>query len=94
MKEPIDIRPQKLDKQQQSLSGFQKLELCLSEVPAVTHVDNSCRPQSINQEQNAIIHKALLNFKEMSGVPVFLNTSFKAPFLVNFDGFIDTGSYF
>tara|TARA_Y100001963_G_scaffold80771_1_gene112075 strand:- start:4973 stop:6676 length:1704 start_codon:yes stop_codon:yes gene_type:complete len=45
-------------------------------IPAVTHVDNSCRPQSINQEQNAIIHKALLNFKEMSGVPVFLNTSF------------------
>ena len=45
-------------------------------IPAVTHVDNSCRPQSVNQEQNPIIHRALLNFREMTGVPVFMNTSF------------------
>ncbi len=45
-------------------------------IPAVVHVDNSCRPQSINENQNPIIHKALLNFKEITGVPVFLNTSF------------------
>lgn len=45
-------------------------------IPATTHVDNSCRPQSINKTQNEVIHKALLKFKEMSGVPVFMNTSF------------------
>jgi len=45
-------------------------------IPAVTHVDNSCRPQSINRNQNPIIHSALMKFKEITGVPVFINTSF------------------
>jgi len=45
-------------------------------IPATTHVDNSCRPQSINRSQNQVIHSALSKFKEMSGVPVFMNTSF------------------
>ena len=45
-------------------------------IPAVVHVDGSCRPQSVNSSQNPIIHKALLNFEKKSGVPVFLNTSF------------------
>lgn len=47
-----------------------------SKIPAVTHVDGSCRPQSINKNQNKIIHEALKFFKSMSGAPVFLNTSF------------------
>ena len=45
-------------------------------IPAVVHVDGSCRPQSVNSSQNPVIHKALLNFEKKSGVPVFLNTSF------------------
>jgi len=45
-------------------------------IPAVTHVDGTCRPQSVREEQNPVIHKALTLFEEMSGVPVFMNTSF------------------
>lgn len=45
-------------------------------IPAVTHVDGSCRPQSVNVEQNETIHKALNHFKSLSGSPVFMNTSF------------------
>ena len=45
-------------------------------IPAVTHVDGSCRPQSVNAQQNGIIHKALNDFKNLSGAPVFMNTSF------------------
>jgi len=45
-------------------------------IPAVVHVDGSCRPQSVNKSQNPFIHKALLKFNVLSGVPVFLNTSF------------------
>ena len=45
-------------------------------IPAVTHVDGSCRPQSVNVEQNETIHKALNYFKSLSGSPVFMNTSF------------------
>jgi carbamoyltransferase len=47
-----------------------------AKIPATTHIDNSCRPQSINSTQNKIIHSALFKFKEISGVPVFMNTSF------------------
>tara|TARA_A100001201_G_scaffold143333_1_gene144552 strand:- start:1112 stop:2809 length:1698 start_codon:yes stop_codon:yes gene_type:complete len=45
-------------------------------IPAVTHVDNSCRPQTVNESQNYLIYKSLIKFKELSGVPVFMNTSF------------------
>lgn len=45
-------------------------------IPAVVHVDGSCRPQCVNNKQNKIIHEALIKFKKISGVPVFLNTSF------------------
>ena len=45
-------------------------------IPATTHVDNSCRPQSINSNQNPIIHSALMEFNKITGVPVFINTSF------------------
>lgn len=46
-------------------------------IPAVVHVDNSCRPQTVNREQNKIIYEALEIFsKKPKGVPVFMNTSF------------------
>lgn len=47
-----------------------------SKIPAVTHVDNSCRPQTIALKSNPEIHEALTYFETMSGVPVFMNTSF------------------
>ena len=47
-----------------------------TKIPAVTHVDNTCRPQSLNQKQNPIIYGALSVFEEASGCPVFMNTSF------------------
>ena len=45
-------------------------------LPAITHVDGSCRPQSVSKYQNGVIHKSLMKYKDLSGVPVFLNTSF------------------
>jgi carbamoyltransferase len=64
------------------LMACQVKEKWRDRIPAVVHVDNSCRPQTVNENQNPIIHKALLNFREMTlkktgeGIPVFLNTSF------------------
>ena len=58
------------------LIAAQVKETWKNKIPAVVHVDGSCRPQSVNCNQNPVIHKALLNFQEKSGVPVFLNTSF------------------
>ena len=45
-------------------------------IPAVTHVDNTCRPQSLNETQNFTIYNCLKSFEKMSGCPVFMNTSF------------------
>jgi len=45
-------------------------------IPAVTHVDNSCRIQVVNREQNEKLYLLLRKFYELTGVPILLNTSF------------------
>lgn len=48
----------------------------VSEIPAVTHVDNTCRVQTVNQEQNEHYYNLISAWKEKTGVPVIFNTSF------------------
>jgi carbamoyltransferase len=45
-------------------------------VPAVTHVDNSARLQTVFRETNPRYHELIRRFGEATGVPVLLNTSF------------------
>lgn len=45
-------------------------------IPAVTHVDNSARIQTITLEQNPLLYGIIEEFERLSGVPVLLNTSF------------------
>jgi carbamoyltransferase len=47
-----------------------------SEIPAVTHVDYSARIQTVHRETNARYHALLSEFKERTGCPVVVNTSF------------------
>ncbi len=47
-----------------------------SEIPAATHVDGSARPQTVDAETNPRFHALLSRFKELTGCPVLLNTSF------------------
>jgi carbamoyltransferase len=47
-----------------------------SDIPAVTHVDNSARVQTVDKEQNSLMHKLLLEFKSLTGSSVLVNTSF------------------
>ena len=47
-------------------------------IPAVVHIDNSARPQIITPEQNKLYAEILKNFKEITGLPVLVNTSFNA----------------
>lgn len=42
---------------------------------AVTHIDGSARPQTVNREQNAFLADLLGAFERYSGVPVLCNTS-------------------
>ena len=44
-------------------------------IPAVTHVDNTARPQIVSKKTNPRFHALLKAFGNMSGVPVLLNTS-------------------
>jgi len=45
-------------------------------IPAVTHVDGSARPQTVEQEVNPLYWRLIKEFGERTGVPVILNTSF------------------
>jgi carbamoyltransferase len=48
-------------------------------VPAITHIDNSSRHQSVTVENNPRFHSLISKFYEKTGVPVLLNTSFNGP---------------
>ncbi len=45
-------------------------------IPAVTHVDNTARVQTVHPEDNPRFHRLIQAFKRRSGVPVVINTSF------------------
>jgi carbamoyltransferase len=45
-------------------------------IPAVTHVDNSARLQTVHQETNPKFHALLTRFFETTGCPLLVNTSF------------------
>ena len=58
------------------LFGIERLNLSRSEVPAVTHVDHSARVQTVHKETNPLLHKLISRFKEITGCPILINTSF------------------
>ncbi|MBV9962826.1 MAG: carbamoyltransferase [Parafilimonas sp.] len=45
-------------------------------IPAVRHVDNTARIQTINRNQHPLYYDLLSEFKKQTGVPVLINTSF------------------
>ena len=47
-----------------------------SNVPAITHVDHSARLQTVDSHRNPRFHRLLEAFKERTGCPVLVNTSF------------------
>jgi carbamoyltransferase len=56
--------------------GIDKLNQLRSSIPAVTHVDYSARVQTVHQETNPRFHALLSRFKQETGCPVLVNTSF------------------
>jgi carbamoyltransferase len=45
-------------------------------IPAVTHVDDSARIQTIDRERNPRFHGIVEAFRQQTGCPVVINTSF------------------
>jgi carbamoyltransferase len=61
---------------QKKLFGVDKLNIKRSEIPAVTHVDYSARIQTVSQDTNKPYYDLISKFKEKTGCPVIVNTSF------------------
>jgi carbamoyltransferase len=65
-----------MSEEQQKLFGIDKLNVPRSRIPAVTHVDYSARIQTVHQETNPKYHALIKRFKDLTGCPVLVNTSF------------------
>jgi carbamoyltransferase len=59
-----------------ALFGIEKLNVPRSAIPAVTHVDYSARVQTVHEETNSRYYRLIKRFKEITGCPVLVNTSF------------------
>ncbi len=46
------------------------------ECPAVTHLDNTARPQIINENDNLSYYNILKEYHKITGIPTIINTSF------------------
>ena len=73
IKKNIQIPMSNKDKK---LFGIDKLNIKRSSIPAVTHVDYSARIQTVHKETNPKYYKLLKKFKEITGCPILVNTSF------------------
>jgi len=74
-----DIKSEKkiqMTEDQKKLFGIDKLNIKRSTVPAVTHVDYSARIQTVTKNKNQRYFDLLSKFKEKTGCPILINTSF------------------
>jgi carbamoyltransferase len=69
-------RQTRMTSEQQELFGIDKLNVPRSVIPAVTHVDYSARIQTVHAETNPRYARLLKAFKQRTGCPVLVNTSF------------------
>jgi len=65
-----------MTQEEKSLFGIDKLNIPRSEIPAVTHVDYSARVQTVYQATSPKYFSLITRFKEITGCPVLVNTSF------------------
>lgn len=62
-------------------------------IPSVIHVDDTCRIQTVTQEQNEHYYNLISAFEKLSGVPILFNTSFNLggdPLVEELEDAIDT----
>ena len=65
-----------MTKEQKKLFGIDKLNIKRSEIPAITHVDYTARIQTVTKSTNKRYHDLISKFKEKTGCPIIVNTSF------------------
>jgi len=72
----VQSRRRAMTDAENALFGIEKLNVPRSEIPAVTHVDGSARVQTVHADTNPRYHALLTRFKQKTGCPVLVNTSF------------------
>ncbi len=65
-----------MSKTEEALFGIEKLNVLRSSIPATTHVDYSARIQTVHADTNPLYHSMISKFKEKTGCPIVINTSF------------------
>jgi carbamoyltransferase len=69
-------RRREMTADEQALFGIDKLNVPRSQIPAATHVDYSARIQTVHRESNPRYYALIERFKQLTGCPVLVNTSF------------------
>ena len=69
-------RLRELTPKEKDAKGFDKLKVLRSDIPAITHVDNSARIQTVAKEDHPLYYELVRRFNEKTGCPVIINTSF------------------
>ena len=72
----VKSRRREMTESEQALFGIEKLNVPRSQIPAVTHVDHSARVQTVHADTNPRYHALISAFKQRTGCPVIVNTSF------------------
>jgi carbamoyltransferase len=65
-----------LNESESTYQGIDKLNTLRSVVPAITHVDNSARVQTVNNLSNPAYHSLITEFYNQTSCPILINTSF------------------
>ncbi len=76
MLEVSSVKQSHLLKSEDDLTGLEKVNSIRSSIPAVTHVDNTARVQSVEQQVHPQFYELIRAFFEKSGMPMLINTSF------------------
>ena len=71
-----DEKRRTMTAKENTLFGIDKLNVPRSSVPAITHVDYSARIQTVHADTNPRYHAVISKFKEKTGCPLVVNTSF------------------
>ncbi|OPL19751.1 MAG: hypothetical protein AVO35_01895 [Candidatus Aegiribacteria sp. MLS_C] len=58
------------------IKTYSVIEERKADIPSVTHVDGTARVQTVSRESNPFFYDVIDGFREITGVPVVLNTSF------------------
>ena len=58
------------------LNVVEAKKLAVDTIPAVVHIDNTCRVQTVKKSENKHFYNLINKFHSLSGVPVLVNTSF------------------